>query len=220
MIVAFAGQKGGSGKTTTAVAVAAEWQRRGKRVLLVDTDPQCSSRTWGEVATEAGHDSPTVVAMGAGLHKSDQLPTLSGAYDVTVVDCPPRHGEIQRAVLMVAELVVLPCGPSGVDAWALGATLDLITEARTLRPSLRAAVLITRKLSRTVLGSGAREALLPSGLPVLQAELGYRMTYQEALTAGLGVTAYAEKSQAADEVRALVDELTELLLGESHRAVA
>ena len=221
MIIAFAGQKGGSGKTTTAIAVVSEWHRRGLRALLVDADPQGSSRTWGDVAAEAGHSAPTVVAMGAGLHRPDQLPALAKNYDVVAIDCPPRHGEIQRAALMVADLVVLPCGPTGIDAWALGATLDLISEARTVRPTLQAVVLITRKMQRTALGKGARETLASSGLPVLSTELGYRVTFQEAPTAGLGVTTYATESQAADEVRALVEELSTLLNPkESNRAVA
>ncbi len=45
------------------------------------------------------------------------------------------------------------------------------------------------------------------GLPILDAELAYRVAYQEALAAGQGVTAYAPKDAAAAEVRALVDEL-------------
>ena len=209
MVVAFIGQKGGSGKTTTALSVAAEWVARGRRVLLVDADPQGSARTWGDVAAEQGHPCPTVVAMGAMMHKPDQLPALVERYDVAVVDCPPRHGEIQRAALMVADLAVMPCGPSAVDAWALAETLDMVTAAQTLRPNLQAALLITRK-TQTTIGAHAREALTDAGVPILATELGFRVAYQEAPAAGLGVTTYAPRDRAAAEVRALVDELETL----------
>ena len=206
-IVAFGGQKGGAGKTTTAIAVASEWLARGAKVLLVDTDPQGSARTWGEVAVERGVHAPTVVSMGAGLHRDDQLPALAAAHDVTVVDCPPRLDDRVRAVLMVASLVVLPCGPSAMDVWALSEGMDLVAQARKLRPHLDVAVLVTRKASRSILGRNVRDALTGVGLPVLTTEICYRLTYQEAPAAGLGPTTYAPKSIAAREVRQLVDEL-------------
>ena len=205
--MAFGGQKGGAGKTTTATAVACEWHARGWKVLLVDTDPQGSARTWGDVAAERGIAMPTVVSMGAGLHHDDQLPALAAAHDVTVVDCPPRLDDRVRAVLMVAHLVVLPCGPSVMDVWALSEGMDLVTQARALRAHLDVAVLVTRRDPRTHLGKAVRGALEQVGLPVLASELGYRMTYQEAPAAGLGPTTYAPKSPAAAEVRALVTEL-------------
>jgi chromosome partitioning protein len=219
-IIALAGQKGGSGKTTTALTIAAEWHARHRRVLLVDADPQGSTRTWGDLAAEGGHAAPTIVAMGAGLHRPDQLPALAKSYDFVVIDCPPRHGTVLRSALMVANLALLPCGPSAVDAWALGETLDLIAEARTLRPELQAAVVLTRKIARTVLGDGARVALAECGLPILRAELGYRVAYQEAPAAGLGVTVYEPGGAAAEESRRLVDELESMTIGERRHALA
>jgi chromosome partitioning protein len=85
-ILAFAGQKGGTGKTTLAVNVAAELVERGASVLLVDADPQGSSRTWAAVAVEAGNQAPTAVAMGSTMHKPDQLPRLATAYEWTIID--------------------------------------------------------------------------------------------------------------------------------------
>lgn len=210
MILALAGQKGGSGKTTVALAVAAELFNLGAKVLLVDADPQGSARTWGAVMAEAGKEGPTIVGMGADLYKPGQLPTLAKGFDQVVIDCPPRSGDTQRAALMVADLAVLPCGPSAVDAWALAESVELVNAAQQLRPELQGAVLITRKVARTAIGAGAREALAGCGLPVLEAELGFRVAYQEAPAAGLGVTQYAPQDAAAEEVRALVSELLEL----------
>jgi chromosome partitioning protein len=217
MIIAITGQKGGIGKSTTAICMAAEAVERGLRVLLVDADPQGTARTWGDVANEAGLRAPTIVAMGAAMHRSGQLAQLASAYDLTIIDCPPRHGDIQRSALMVAELAILPCGPSAADAWALTAAVEVLDEARALRPELGAVVLITRKQGRTALGKAARNVLESSGLPVLKAELASRIAYQEALAAGRGVTTFAPNDRAAAEVKALFDEIQEIFHGKEDR---
>ena len=207
MIVSFIGQKGGSGKTTAALAVAAELFARGRKVLVADADPQGSCRTWAAVAAEASRECPTVAGVGADLYKPNQLPTLAASYDDTIIDCPPRRAEIQRAALMVSELAIIPCGPSAVDAWAMSENVELVNAAQAVRPELRAVVLLTRIVGRTAIGKGAREVLSACGLPILVAELGYRVAYQEAPAAGQGPAQYAPSDPAADEIRALVDEL-------------
>jgi chromosome partitioning protein len=208
MIIAMCGQKGGSGKTTAAVAVAAELLARNCKVLLVDADPQATARTWAALAVENGNPAPTVVAMDATMHKPGQLGALVDRFDHVIIDCPPRHGDVQRSALAVADLAVLPCGPSAFDAWALGESIELVDAARQRFPKLRAVALITRKISRTTVGESARQVLKEAGLSVLAAELHQRVAYQEAPAAGLGVTQYAPHDPASDEVRALVDEIT------------
>ena len=214
MIVAFAGQKGGVGKSTTAVCLAVAALERGSRVLLVDADPQGTVRTWGEVAAELKRPAPTVVAMGASMHKAGQLGALAAAYDVTFIDCPPRHGDVQRSALMVADVVVLPCGASAADAWALATSLEVVREARTMRDELLACVLITRKQGRTALGKAARKVLESTGLPVLETELGSRIAYQEALAGGQGITTYAARDAGTREIFDLLDELGRLFHGQ------
>jgi chromosome partitioning protein len=108
---------------------------------------------------------------------------------------------------MIADLAILPCGPSAADAWALAGSLELLNEARTLRESLNACVVITRKQGRTVLGRAARSVLTQSGLTVLDAELSFRVSYQEAIAAGSGPTHHCPRDPAAREVRALLVEV-------------
>lgn len=227
MIVAFAGQKGGGGKSTLAVCTAAELAARGRSVLLVDADPQGSASTWHDVATEkvrqrakesgraedeegSAHALPSVVAMTGTLHERHQLPKLARPYDDVIIDTPGRMSEVIRSALMVVDTVVLPCGPSHVEAWALADTIKLIKEAQIVRRKLKAVIVINRKRAGTVLGESARDDLKASGLPILKCEIGLRQAFAETLGAGLGITAYDPHGEGAAELRALVAELEQL----------
>ncbi len=215
MIITLMGQKGGVGKSTTAICLGMAAFERGLSTLLVDADPQATLQTWSEVAAENERPAPTVVSMGAEMHRPGALQAVAGGYDVTLIDCPPRHGDVQRSALMVADLALLPCGPSASDVWALSSSLELVRSARALRPSLIACVVITRKQPRTALGKEARSVLEKSGLTVLSSELLYRVAYQEALAAGSGVTSNGRRRDAAAcEVQALFEELEKLVHAE------
>ena len=210
MIVAFVGQKGGSGKSTLAICVAAELAAQGRNVLLVDADPQGTVTTWHDVASEKGHATPTVIAMSGSLHKPEQVPKLAAAYDDIVLDAPPRLADVQRSALMVAHLAILPCGPSAPDAWALSESIRTVNEAIVYRPDLKAVIAINKKRIGTAAAKGAREALMSAGLSVLEAEIGLRQAFQEALAAGMGVCTYAPRDSASGELRALVAEIQKL----------
>ncbi len=211
MIVAVAQQKGGVGKSTLAISLAVEAMARGLRALLVDGDSQRTALVWAEVAAEAGQAAPAVVGMAGAMHRPDQLPAVARGYDLAVVDLPPRIDAVTRSALMVADVVLLPSSGMPADVWALGDTVKLIEEARVLRPGLPAAIVITRAQTSTVMGRAARGVLEGSGLPVLRASLGFRVTYPEAIAAGAGPTTYAPSSEAADETRRLLSEI--LVLG-------
>jgi chromosome partitioning protein len=211
MILAFVGQKGGAGKSTLSIFVAAELAAQGRNVLLIDADPQGTARTWHSLAVESGHPAPTVIAVtGATLHRPEQVPKLAASYDDIVIDTPPRLAEVQRSALAVANVALLPCGPSAPDAWAMAESLKAVTEAQGYRPDLVASIVINRKRTGTAAAKGARDALVATGLPVLGTELALRQAYQEAIAAGQGIAAYAPRDPATLELQALVTELSTL----------
>jgi chromosome partitioning protein len=208
MILTLAGQKGGTGKSTLAINLAVEWMRRGKRVLLVDADPQGTTLTWSNVAAEAGVKAPTVIAMGDNLRQA--LPELAAAADVTLIDTAGRQSKRLAGALMLADMALLPCRPYPSDVWALAESVETVRTVQELRSELLAAIVINGKESRTALGRGARDAVSSAGLPVLSADICQRVAFAEACAMGKGVTTYAPKTPAAAELRALCDEIEAL----------
>jgi chromosome partitioning protein len=127
-VIALASQKGGAGKTTLAghLAVAAEAAGAGP-VAVVDTDPQASLAAWWEARAAA-------TPLFARLDLSDirrGLATLAAeGVALVIIDTPPAIAENIRAVVAVADLVLIPTRPSPHDLRAVGATVDLVEAAR------------------------------------------------------------------------------------------
>lgn len=218
MIIALAGQKGGTGKSTIAVHLAAEWVRQGRSVLLVDADPQASALSWAETAAEAGVEAPHTIAMGDNLRKV--LPKVAEPFEWTVIDCPGRKAsKRQLGALMVSDLALLPCGPSTFDTWALSETLELVENVQEVREDLHAAIVVNRK-TRSIEGQTARGVLAESGIPVLETEIAQRVAFSEALAAGKGVSVYAGGKAAGVEIRRLANEVEDFLLSKARADVA
>ena len=216
MIIAIAGQKGGSGKSTLAVHLAAEWSAAGKRVLLVDADPQGTSLTWSEVAEENGNGPPDTIAVGENLRQV--VPELARGYDVTVIDCPGRmRGKRQLGALFCADLVVLPCGPSTPDVWALAESVEQVADVQEIRPELHALIVLNR-LGRTGESRAVADGLSALPIPLARQRLGQRVAFSEALAAGQGVTVDQPGSLAALELRGLADELVHRAAEVGHAA--
>lgn len=207
--VALCGQKGGSGKTTLAVSLASEWHRRGLRVLLCDLDPQGTATVWGDVAADLGVTGPSVIGMGDSVRQ--QLPAVAADYDVCVIDCPPRAGKRTVGALMVSDLAILPCGASPADVWALTEALEVLSQARALRPELEARIVMNAVLASSTLGDEVREAIGGLDVPVMATVIHSRVALARTFATGQGVTVSESGSIAALEVRRFVDEVEQAL---------
>jgi chromosome partitioning protein len=195
-ILAVGNQKGGAGKTTVAVNLACAWADEGRRVLVVDADPQQSAAQWLADQTAVA----VVLHQGGGLERL--LPTLHAHYDVIVLDLPPGHPAVIRSALLVADTFVVPIPPSAIDIRAAAVTFQLAKDAR---PRVR--LVLNRLQPWTILGRTVRAAVKAYGLPIYRAELGQRVAYPEAAATCQSVLGYEPSGPAAAEVRALAKEV-------------
>jgi chromosome partitioning protein len=201
MIIGVLSQKGGVGKTTIALNLAATIAASGSRVLVVDADPQGSATAWSS-AREAEPLFPVVGMAKPTLHRD--LPSLAANYHYVVIDGAPRVNDLGRSAILASNLVLIPVQPSPYDVWAAAETVRLIREARQIKPGLDAAFVINRIVARTAIGRDARKALAHfEDVPVLEAHLSQRILYAESAAKGLAVVEVAPRGDAAREFRAL-----------------
>ncbi|EJF76685.1 hypothetical protein MCO_01524 [Bartonella sp. DB5-6] len=209
MIIGVLNQKGGVGKTTLSVNLAASFARTGARVLLIDVDPQGSALDWAA----ARKDAPLFSVVGlprATVHR--EITQIGHNYDHIVIDGPPRVTDLARSALMASDLVLIPVQPSPYDIWAADGIVKLIAEARVYKENLKSAFVINRKIVNTAIGRDVGEALGVYPVHVLSASVAQRVIFAEAVAQGKAVYEVDKQGPAAAEIEAVAAEIKELEL--------
>jgi len=226
IVIAFPGQKGGSGKSTTCVNLGVELAQQGLRVLVLDADPQGSLPSWYDAAraheeSHPGYAYPTVVGAQGNIKKTIQA--VGPAFDVALIDLPGRDAEVQRQALLAADAAILVVAPGTFDVWSLERTIDYCLQAQSLRQELdelagghrplELAFLRNRFAPRQNLSRQVGRILAGSGIEVLKTILHHRVAFGEAPAEGIGVSLYGQSS-ARKEIRALAKEVRRTYLSE------
>jgi len=210
MIVALLNQKGGVGKTTLALHLAGAWARQGRRVTVIDADPQGSALDWSEQRTKEG--GPRLFGV-LGLARDTlhrEAPEIARGVDHVVINGPPRIAGLMRSALLAADLVLVPAQPSPFDGWASGEMLNLIREARIFRPELVARFVLNRCAARTIIARETGDALAEHDPPMLAARIGQRVAFADAARTGQLVFEVESGGAAAREITALCAEIAGL----------
>lgn len=203
MIISFLNQKGGVGKTTLSVNVAACLASQGRKVLLVDADKQGSATTWASLREE----TPFQVVSMARENLAKDVLKLAEDFDATVIDGPPHAEGIARACIIASDFVALPIEPSGLSTWASDLTVRQIQEAQAFKETIKCGFVVSRKIGNTVIGREIRSMAADSGIPLLMAEVEQRVAYAESLTMGKTIFEWSPAGAAAKEIAALTEEI-------------
>lgn len=210
-IVAIAGQKGGVGKSTIAISLAVELERRLSRVAILEFDAQRSASTWAAVRAELG--GRPIEVLSHLEWSREELLARAETEAICFIDCSAGLSADQGWALGVCDLAIIPVGIDGTDVWSLRETEDLITKvSEQIGAKVNARVLINKKDSRRVAGKTARRRIEKAcGIPVMRTELSFLGDFGDSITTGSTVVESSRKGVAAYQIRCLADELEELI---------
>ncbi|MCC0179260.1 AAA family ATPase [Waterburya agarophytonicola K14] len=209
MITAFINLKGGSTKSSSAVHLCRYLLGKDKTVALVDADSQATSSTWIS-NLEDNIPRPQIYRLTEPDPLLDEIPEIASSADYVVIDGAGGLAEVQRTILLLADLVFIPIQPSAPDISASHQAIKAVSRARQIRSGKPSAyTFLSRVVPKTLLLAEAREVLSAyKDVPLLKAEIPQRQVAADVM--GQGATLFDLKTRSAKEVanfyRQLFDE--------------
>lgn len=201
MIISSINQKGGSGKSTIAVNLAALAASNGMATAMIDLDPQATACAW--MRSREADDIKLVVT-----HPPELLNTVKSlikeGIELIIIDTPPHNSTAAANAVNVSDLCLIPVRPSAFDLNAAEATIQLIQANHG-----KGVFVLNAVPANTNVLNSASDFIEGTDFKII-AKVGQRMAYQHAVAVGLGVTEYEPNSKAAEEIIELWNAIREL----------
>ncbi len=212
MIIAVANSKGGVGKSTLAVHLAAWLHEQGHRVTLADCDTQHSSSEWINEAmpgvTTVRLDSPNKIL--------NELPALSKEADYVIADGPGSNTETSRALLLRADLAIVPCKASMLEVRALAKATEVLRQAQEIRDGKPKAIIVLSMVGKNYrLTKDMKDAAAALELPLANTPMILRQIYADA--PGQDAVVWKLGLRARDASREVMQLFQEILPGAVRR---
>lgn len=194
---AIISQKGGAGKTTLAVHLAAAAAAAGRVTLILDADPQATASKWGQ--WRGGSDPEVIDCASPPLLPIKLAGAMAAGAELAVIDTPPHADSMAAAACRAADLILIPCRPRAFDLDAIQTTADLIRTSG--KPAF---VIFTAGPQRAPnLYREAAEVVTGYGLKVAPVALSERAIYHHATAQGKTAPEAEPDGRAALEVAEL-----------------
>ena len=205
MIISVSSLKGGVGKSTIAQNLAVCFAHNGYRVCIADADTNQSSLRWSSLRSE---DLPTVPAFGTPEKTlSANIKQLATDYEVVIIDGTPSLDRITSKIILLADILIVPILPSGLDIWATEQFLERYEDAKIEKEKeIPAFMILNQYQANITFNKEIKEALGETSIQLLDNSIRPRTAYREVIIQGKGVIEYKDE-KAKNEFLSLYNEI-------------
>jgi chromosome partitioning protein len=199
MIISVTSLKGGVGKSTIAQNLAVCFAHTNYKVCIVDVDTNQSCLRWSGLREE-GLPAVPVYVLNDGIELAKNVKHLNESHEIVIIDGTPSLSQVTSKIIILADLVIIPIQPSGLDVWATEKFLERYKDAEAQKETSIPAQFLINQNQSTNLSKEVKEVLEQTDISVLKSSLKTRIAYREAVIKGLGVFEYKDEKAKIEMV--------------------